>query len=902
MAQDQAASQWRTLIKACFLRRVPSDQFADLVQALKADHPTLSSEISTQALFDAGHQNGLADPRLAGYLEVLLDSNIIEIDSPLAILQPSIQQHGVTLDEVEGAARPHVQTVMVQSLAKKIAAGIIEENRELFIILHRLVPWINYYPSSMTLGFLVSATLGCFVAQRALLSAKAKKIKASFGQSLTLLINNLSQVNIQLANTLAYWQKHYQLHDELSAESMDLLNNVELEALSFQEGIIDNMPVNSRSGLYIYLNAALSERPLFDDMTVMSYLNMRYKGEIASLTTELILASFDILANAMYRNEPSHTITRLRSFLVNKLPNFLSNYAVMMFPPLSIETCISQALLRIDPAAFPSFSQMFDPLGKGGVLSEARQEFLFACALHQLIPEGSIEGLLGDVPMQSLPAGGRYARNELVAQCTSNPARIEELIGELENMEGNAGEIAGAMIEALLQPLCGILDNWQEQEDQGESQPVYDEFGSILLLVLMIWHRFDLDEVAHGILDPNSFTAQYFRSASRSRHIQELTERESELLGGWVRGLFETEGINDELMSACKPAEFNLLVTTLFDQSIRACQAGVLAVETLKGGFEYFLASFLLPSLAAGLVWFANRIWETKDSSDLIDSLMPALHTLLLRPSSMSPDPSAMHSAVLAIVAEPLDAALTHAQRVHSLRVDISPMLDVVKPHMQKHRHRAAALQELETWASTPKRGLETALKSMIHALMRWNIASANSTDMSPPSYTHRLLLRTLQILGANATLNILTDEIMAQMESGDYVDMTFDIVVTMILAPPQQQQPVIPPPAFAQHSSSPYPHQHNRLTLREALHTQFAEANELSKTDTARASVVVRLYRRVEAFCTAAATMNADAGDVLGMGDPTAGGDAAADIDDVIKQTEDFLGSGAGKGMMLMG
>lgn len=108
----------------------------------------------------------------------------------------------------------------------------------------------------------------------------------------------------------------------------------------------------------------------------------------------------------------------------------------------------------------------------------------------------------------------------------------------------------------------------------------------------MIWHRFDLDEVAHGILDPNSFTAQYFRSASRSRHIQELTERESELLGGWVRGLFETEGINDELMSACKPAEFNLLVTTLFDQSIRACQAGVLAVETLKGGFECLSSSY----------------------------------------------------------------------------------------------------------------------------------------------------------------------------------------------------------------------------------------------------------------------------------------------------------------------
>lgn len=149
----------------------------------------------------------------------------------------------------------------------------------------------------------------------------------------------------------------------------------------------------------------------------------------------------------MYRTDSARSITILRSFLVNKLPAFLNNYAAIIFPPLSIETCIGQALLRVDPAAFPSFSQMFDLLGKNGMLSEARQEFLFACALHRLIPEGSIEGLLGDVPMQSLPASGRYVKNELVAQCTANPGRIEELVGELENMEGNAGEIAGALME-----------------------------------------------------------------------------------------------------------------------------------------------------------------------------------------------------------------------------------------------------------------------------------------------------------------------------------------------------------------------------------------------------------------------------------------------------------------------
>ncbi|KAL8697962.1 MAG: hypothetical protein Q9201_006829 [Fulgogasparrea decipioides] len=314
------------------------------------------------------------------------------------------------------------------------------------------------------------------------------------------------------------------------------------------------------------------------------------QGDVAMLATDLILASFDILGNAINRNEPARTLTILRSFLVNKLPVFLSNYAAIMFPPLSIETCINQALLRVDSAAFPSFSQMFDLLGKSSMLSEARQEFLFACALHQLIPEGSIEGLLGDVPMQSLPASGKYIRNELVVQCTTNPSRIEELIGELENMEGNAGEIAGAVTEiittlcsnndtmtlkgicnclvrrpatldtialfcapqALLQALCQLLDNWQEHEDQGQ----------------------------------NSFILRYFRSGCESHPIDELTEHENDLLGGWIRGLFETEGINDELMSVCKPAEFHLLVATLFDQSTKACQAGVLAAETLKGGFE----------------------------------------------------------------------------------------------------------------------------------------------------------------------------------------------------------------------------------------------------------------------------------------------------------------------------
>ncbi|KAL8808041.1 MAG: hypothetical protein Q9182_000319, partial [Xanthomendoza sp. 2 TL-2023] len=519
-------------------------------------------------------------------------------------------------------------------------------------------------------------------------------IKTALGRCLTPMINNLSSTNIQLASVLSYAQKQYDLNEESltnSGDPMNVLGGVDLGVLPFQDGVVDN--VNTRAGLYIYLNAA---------------------GDITTLVIDLILASFDILANAMYRAEPPRTITILRSFLVNKLPTFLGNYAPIMFPPQSMETCISQALLRVDPAAFPSFSQMFDFSSKNSMVSEARQEFLFACALHQLIPEGSIEGLLGDVPMQSLPASGRYMKNELVAQCTSNPMRIEDLIGELDNMEGNAGEISGALIE--------LLDNWQEHEDQ------------------------------------------------------------------------------------------------------------------------------------AGLTWFAHTLWSTSSSSMQVNTLLPALHTLI-KPPSMSADSAAIHSAVLSIIAEPLDQALNHTQRQHKHRVDINPLLETLKPHMSSHRHNAAAFTELESWASTPHQGLGTALPSMIRGLILWCLANGN---LSPPNYTHRLLLHTQTLLGSPATLQILLDELTAH--HGPDLETAFDIIIAMIIAP----QPS---------------HHHHRLTLLDALRMHHAGT---------------ALARRIEPFAPTATTANIDiatAGQGMMLRDSH--GMPATDIDDVLAHTEGQIASG---------
>lgn len=684
-----------------------------------------------------------------------------------------------------------------------------------------------------------------------------------------------------------------------------LLDDVGLGTLSFQDNVLDNPPVPTRAGLYVYLNSILHDRPVFEDTAVTEFLNFRYRQDISGLVGDLILASFDVLANAMYRNELPRTINILHSFLVNKLPVFIqNNYAAMIFPPLTVEHCIRQGLVRVDPAAFPSVSQIFDPLGRTSLLSEARQEFLFACALHELIPERSIEEILEDVPMQSLPAGGRYMKDDLVQQCKSNPAKIEEYISELENMEGNAGEIVAAITEILhtlcanndtmtlktvcnslcrrltaldvimlftrlnflLQPLCHTLDNWQDHDDQGEYQPVYDEFGSILLFIVAVQHRFKLQPEEVGIDSPNSFLINYFRHASVSRPIDDLSEHESQLLGSWIRGLFETEGISDELMSTCKPEEFHLLVATLFDQSLKACQANVLVLDTLRGGFEYLLESFLLPSLIAGLTWFAHCLWETNDESKNIDTVLPALQALL-NPPSMSYDSSTIHAAVLSIVAKPLSESLSHVQKQYASRPDIAPLLGVLSPYSQD-RQGTNALNELAAWSTNPNGGLLSALRQTVQSLVLWSATSTSSADMSPPSYTHQQLLSTLRLLGAQAVLNLLIDEANDQTSS----DIAPDIIVIMIFT-----------------SSQPLSVK-RQLSLRDVLHTLFSDVEDLSRTDPARASTIVRLYRRVEVLMASkAGTVGAGDGFMGGIAH-NADGMPSANIDDVLGEAEEQI------------
>jgi mediator of RNA polymerase II transcription subunit 5 len=105
------------------------------------------------------------------------------------------------------------------------------------------------------------------------------------------------------------------------------------------------------------------------------------------------------------------------------------------------------------------------------------------------------------------------------------------------------------------------------------------------MLVLLLQHQFDVDMNETGISYPNSFILKYARVGHQPRY-PELSDAERKNLSGWIKGLYDEGSISDDLMSSCTPKDFHLFVATLFQQSLAACEHGILGLDTLKGGFE----------------------------------------------------------------------------------------------------------------------------------------------------------------------------------------------------------------------------------------------------------------------------------------------------------------------------
>ncbi|OJJ03737.1 hypothetical protein ASPVEDRAFT_43233 [Aspergillus versicolor CBS 583.65] len=932
--QAQAQAQWKTFFHRCLLHHIDAAEFRELSKLLFQrypinDAPLMDALLATRAVASAVKW----DPLLPLYIDSLCKMGYVKISTVLTCLLKCSSVRDKSVSGAEAASDGDADATSASAKQKEDSASkekcytLMTDNRvvqdvmlaistgatakmPLLEVIHAfsavadwvlaIVGWHNGLlgagqPVGMmgtpdgvllfeSVGILFAALAGTAKGLEVLSADSHEALKVRLGQALSACLPLCEDVSPPLRNRLDALQKEFNLYGQPPSKlDVSMMDNVNVNALNFEASVMDGPTINSRAGLYVYINAMLVGRPLVDDAILLNYLLNRYAGHYETLIEEIITASFDVLSNAMYRTESSRTMLLLRSFLVDKLPPFFSAMLSVSMVTLPMEVCISHALGRIDPNTFPSFSQMFSMQGNTP-LSDVRQEFLFSCASHKLIPEASIERLLGENPMQTLPVGGSFVKDELVAQINANHERAEQLIGDIESTEGNAGAIVGAITDVMhnlciqketmtlknicnslsrrpqsldimllfrspkqiLQPLCALLDAWHWDEDQGESQPVYDEFGSILLLVLTFKYRYDLRPFDLGITSNNSFILKLIERGSSSLKLDELNEKQNKNLGEWIAALFIAEGISEETMSACSPQEFYMLVSTLFRQSLGACEAGKLEFDTLKGGFEYLLEPFLLPSLVVALIWLGNHIWESEQ-----DPTIP-LKTLqsLVTPSSISGEAREIHLTVLNITARSLEEKLKDVRTRHSNRTDIKPILDALEPCLSFQRTGSCHKSELDPWTTHTPGGLLGSIRNTFQSLVLWS--TSPGVSMAPPSYTHRQITTAIRTLGATRVLTALLDELLKlQTEStntnANTSDLALDIAATLISAPLAESytvdQSTHHPPSAS--SKEPTP-RCAPLTLRDALNLVHENIPKLSEKDPLRAEVAVRLYRRV--------------------------------------------------------
>lgn len=178
-----------------------------------------------------------------------------------------------------------------------------------------------------------------------------------------------------------------------------------------------------------------------------SFTKQILQGDVQSTAIDLILASFDVLANSVFRNEGHKDAHLLRSFLINKVPLLLYQLCPPEFSATA-EDCIREALRQVDTSIFPTASLMFDESRHNSPYTESvREDFCAACVLHGLVEREHVERILGEISISYETSLKKYSKEMLVQDCLSDPEKIQGLVRELDKTDGNVGAVCQALVE-----------------------------------------------------------------------------------------------------------------------------------------------------------------------------------------------------------------------------------------------------------------------------------------------------------------------------------------------------------------------------------------------------------------------------------------------------------------------
>jgi len=165
------------------------------------------------------------------------------------------------------------------------------------------------------------------------------------------------------------------------------------------------------------------------------------------------------------------------------------------------------------------------------------------------------------------------------------------------------------------------------------------------------------------------------------------------------------------------------------------------------------------------------------------------LHALLFPDDKLPADVAETHRTIICICARNLERVLRELIRLdHTLyQRGAEPIFQMLSAHLVFNRSGSPSQTEMDSWNNAGN--FLQALKNSIQSLIMW---SANpDINITPPTYTHRLLLSTWRIFGSKAVVKGLVDEVFniqtqaqTSLSGTGSTELALDIVVTMISAP----------------------------------------------------------------------------------------------------------------------
>jgi mediator of RNA polymerase II transcription subunit 5 len=313
---DPFAKEWALFLDRCLQHRIKAELFDAAVVQLHAKSPLPGRKLAALLLKPRSAAASSIDPRLVVYCERLLALKKIDASDLLAAAFQHSKDRPPTAPEEESESRedssrwlnpPELEEIIFDRLHKAFSTGArptsgAEGVRTVAIItrwmsamvtshtsdsMFQAMAGIQQHPHQSSiniregLGMLVVAlienpkvldllskkqlkgTTSCCL-DRHIISGNmltSSDVRKAFAQSLSSFIPFLSQTSLQIANRLELSQKEHEFHDKpLVTVNGDTGEGLDVAALQL-DAVIDLPNINTRAGLYIFLNSLVSGIP-----------------------------------------------------------------------------------------------------------------------------------------------------------------------------------------------------------------------------------------------------------------------------------------------------------------------------------------------------------------------------------------------------------------------------------------------------------------------------------------------------------------------------------------------------------------------------------------------------------------------------------------------------------------